>query len=288
MPDFNYTGQSDNPDDLDYIHRTLGDTEIYFVINRNKQPTTRDCAFRVTGKQPEIFDPVSGGIRPVNAFRQANGCTTLPLEFDRFGSYFVVFRKPIDKEIAGKDETNFPNLVKQQDLVGPWTVTFDSAWGGPAVANFPELVSWTQRPEEGIKFYSGKAMYHKTFDLLGGPKIIQGSSEKTQRLFLDLGDVRTVAEVRLNGKKLGVLWCFPWRVDITNAVKPTGNVLEIDVVNLWANRVIGDLNLPKEKRLTKTHDVFRFDEITSKTPLIDSGLLGPVSVLEARNDLVNE
>ncbi len=90
--------------------------------------------------------------------------------------------------------------------------------------------------------------------------------------------------MRLNGEKLGILWCFPWRVDITKAVKPTGNVLEIDVINLWANRVIGDLNKPKEQRVTKTHDVFRFADNMGSTPLIDAGLLGPVSVLEARND----
>jgi hypothetical protein len=87
-----------------------------------------------------------------------------------------------------------------------------------------------------------------------------------------------VAEVRLNGKKLGILWCSPWRVEITDAVKPTGNLLEVDVINLWANRVIGDLNQPKEERLTQTHDGFRFDFLTGKTQLIKSGLLGPVKV----------
>jgi len=94
-----------------------------------------------------------------------------------------------------------------------------------------------------------------------------------------LGNVKEVAEVRLNGKKLGILWCSPWRVDITKAVKPTGNVLEIDVINLWANRVIGDLNQPKEKRLTKTHDAFRFDMLTKNTRPIGSGLLGPVTLV---------
>ena len=84
--------------------------------------------------------------------------------------------------------------------------------------------------------------------------------------------------MRLNGKKLGVLWTAPWRVEITDAVRPSGNVLEIDVVNLWANRVIGDLNLPKEKRFTQTHDVFRFDMVRPTTPLLDSGLLGPVTL----------
>ena len=82
----------------------------------------------------------------------------------------------------------------------------------------------------------------------------------------------------MNGKKLGVLWTAPWRVEITDAVRPSGNVLEIDVVNLWVNRVVGDLNLPKEKRITETHDVFRFGMVRPTTPLLDSGLLGPVTL----------
>lgn len=277
-PDFTFPGQGAQPDKFDYIHRTSGDAEIYYVINRNRQPTTQDFTFRVTGKQPEIFDPVSGSIRPANAFRQADGCTTLPLALDRFGSCFVVFRKPIAKERAGNAERNFPKLVQVQNLTGPWNVAFDPAWGGPANAGFPALVSWTQRPEAGIKFYSGKATYRKTFDLSDDAGTVLATGRPTKRLFLDLGNVKEVAEVRLNGKKLGILWCFPWRVEITQAVKPTGNVLEVDVINLWANRVIGDLSQPKEKRFTQTHDVFRFDMLTKNTQLIESGLLGPVTL----------
>ena len=274
-PDFTFTGQKDQPEKFDYIHRTSAETEIYFVINRTNRIETFDFTFRVSGKQPEIWNAVTGEMYDALAFRQAGGCTTVPLEFDPFSSYFVVFRKPIPIEIAGKAERNFPVLDKLQNLFGPWNVAFDPAWGGPANAGFPELVSWTQRPEDGIRFYSGKATYHKTFDLS------EGSNNKSQRLFLDLGDVRNVAEVRLNGKKLGTLWCFPWRVEITEAVKATGNVLEIDVINLWANRVIGDLKQPNEKRFTKTHEVFRFDMVTGNTPPLDSGLLGPVRILSS-------
>jgi hypothetical protein len=98
-------------------------------------------------------------------------------------------------------------------------------------------------------------------------------------IFLDLGDVRSVAEIVLNGHSLGVLWCPPWRVKVTDYLKEKNNELEIKVTNLWANRVIGDLNLPPEKRFTKTHDIFRFGELQATTPLIDSGLLGPVRIL---------
>jgi hypothetical protein len=199
------------------------------------------------------------------------------LEFDRFGSDFIVFRKPIASEIAGTDARNFPQLAKLQHLASPWIVAFDPAWGGPTNAGFPDLTSWPQRPEEGIKFYSGTATYRTTFDLSDAAGAANETSHKAKGLFLDLGNVKEVAEVRLNGKKLGILWCFPWRVDITQAVKPAGNVLEIDVINLWANRVIGDLNKPKEERVTKTHEIFRFDMLTKNTPLIESGLLGPVT-----------
>ena len=96
-----------------------------------------------------------------------------------------------------------------------------------------------------------------------------------------IGQQQFLFEVRLNGKKLGVLWCFPWHVDITKAVKPTGNVLEVDVINLWANRVIGDLGQPKEKRYTKTHEAFQFDMLTKNTKPIESGLLGPVTLQRA-------
>ena len=274
-PDFTFTGQEANPDKFDYIHRTTPDTEIYFVINRTNQAETADFTFRVAGKQSEIWDPVTGEMREAVAFRQADGSTTLPLELDPFGSCFVVFRQPISHTVAGKAERNYLKLTEQQTLSGTWNVAFDPVWGGPDKIEFSGLTNWTKHSEEGVKFYSGKATYRKTFDLTGK------SNGKQQKLFIDLGDVRNVAEVRLNGKELGILWCYPWRVEITDAVKQKNNMLEIDVINLWTNRVIGDLNRPEEKRFTQTHDRFRFDMITGETPLLDSGLLGPVRILES-------
>lgn len=273
QPDFKFNSQDTDPEKFDYIHRTTDDAEIYFVINRRNQTERADFTFRVTGKQPEIWNPVNGEIRDAKAFRQADGSTTLPLELDRFGSYFIVFRKSIAETTAGKAEENFPRPVAVQNLSGAWNVAFDPAWGGPSQTEFSELASWTQHPDDGVKFYSGKATYSKTFDLP------EKSIDKNQHLFLDLGDVRNVAEVRLNGKNIGTLWCYPWRVEITEAIQTKGNKLEIDVINLWTNRVVGDLNLPKEERFTTTHDKFRFDMTTGMTPLLDSGLLGPVQLV---------
>jgi hypothetical protein len=273
-PDFEASPVGAKPAGLDFIHRTAAGTEIYFVSNRKGYPLSSDCAFRVDGKRPEIWDPVLGEIRDARAFRQAGGRTIVLLDFAPMQSFFVVFRKPIAAKAAGTAPRNFPRLVSVQEIAGSWKVAFDPRWGGPESAEFPELVSWTRRPEDGIKYYSGKATYRKTFDLEPS-----AAARSRKRVFLDLGAVKAVAEVRLNGRSLGVLWTAPWRVDITNAVRPAGNALEIDVINLWANRVIGDLNLPKEKRVTVTHDAFRFDMITKTTSLLDSGLLGPVSIL---------
>lgn len=271
QPDFSYAGQSSKPEMFDYIHRTNGDTEIYFVINRTDRTETNQFTFRVAGKQPEIWNPVTGEMRDAGAFKQEGGLTTLPLELAPYDSYFIVFRKPISDTAKGKEELNFPKLEPVRDLSDAWTVTFDTAWGGPGEVHFDTLANWIDRPEEGIKFYSGTTTYQKTFDL---------HKNTNERLILDLGDVKHVAEVRLNGVDLGILWCAPWQVDLTECVKETGNVLEVDVINLWANRVIGDWTLPVGKRFTKTHDAFRFDMLRGSTPLTDAGLLGPVRILK--------
>jgi hypothetical protein len=132
-------------------------------------------------------------------------------------------------------------------------------------------VDWTKWPEEGIKYYSGKARYVTTFEL-GTP-----ANDPPARIYLDLGELNNVAEVRVNGKDLGVLWAKPFRVDISGAGKTGRNDLEIDIVNLWPNRLIGDAHLPPEKWFCKTN-VRKF---TKDYPLLPSGLLGPVRLVSA-------
>ena len=257
---------------LNYLHRRMGNTDIYFVCNGSNGYASASCTFRVAGKLPEIWDPMSGGIRKAAAWSQAAGRTTVPLEFTPYGSTCVVFRQPVSTHAAGKAKENFPAFAPFCEIDGPWAVQFDPKWGGPASCEFGSLVSWTQRPEEGIKFYSGTATYRKTFDL---PKPVQ---KKGDRIWLDLGNVKELAEVRLNGKSLGVLWAFPFRVDVTDVLKARDNKLEVDVVNFWPNRIIGDQSLPPEQRFTRTN----IRKLTRETPLADSGLFGPVTLLAAR------
>lgn len=265
-PDFAYPSSA-NETELRFLHRSTDDSEVYFVSNRKDHAEQAECTFRVAGKRPELWDPVSGKTLPAVAFMQEGGLTTVPLQFDPNGSLFVIFREPIGADVQGQGRSNFPTYADGTEIQGPWEVNFDPKWGGPASATFEKLQSWTTRPEEGIKFYSGTATYRKTFDLpaaLRGPNI---------RIALDLGEVKYVARVRLNGKDLGVVWTKPFRVDLTEAVKPSGNVLEIDVANLWPNRIIGDSLLPPDQRFTRTNIVY-----TQDTPLWPSGLLGPVKL----------
>ena len=281
-PDFEYrSGDSPSsagadieaqPASLDYIHRTAGSTEIYFVANRSNMWVDADCLFRVQGKQPELWDPVRGATRRAGSWSQADGRTTLPLQFAPYGSIFVVFRKPAANSAASASGRNFASFTNASEITGPWTVRFDPKWGGPETVVFDQLSSWTSRPEEGIKYYSGTATYEKTFDL---PEALR---EPGRRVSLDLGQAKELAEVRINGRSVGVTWAMPFRLEITGVVKPTGNHLEIEVVNFWPNRIIGDQYLPAEKRFTRTN----IRRLTRNTPLMDSGLLGPVRLLAER------
>ena len=269
QPDF---ALANSPPDasLDYIHRRAGDTDIYFVSNQGNRAEEPQCLFRVRGRQPEIWDPLTGRIRDAVAFGQTiDGRILLPLQFAPRGSLFVVFRKPLLPGQRGTASGNFPNLSPFQEIKGPWKVAFDPKWGGPASVDFPELVDWTRRPEDGIRYYSGKAVYQKTFELPAT------ALKPGTRLWLDLGELNHLGEVRLNGRDLGVLWTRPFRVDVTEAVRAGANQLEIAIINLWPNRLIGDSKLPRAKRYTKTN-VEKFNQ--GEHPLLESGLLGPVTL----------
>jgi hypothetical protein len=265
-PDFDCAGN--NPEtEIDYFHRRDGAAEIYFVASRGKQPEALQATFRVSGKAPELWDAVSGEHRFADAYAENGGRTTLPLDLAPCGSMFVVFRAPASSHPA-RSTSNSPRFTTVQELSGPWTVAFDPKWGGPASATFAQLTSWTTRTEPGIEFYSGTAVYRKSFDL--PPELAN------QSLWLDLGNVRELAEVKVNGRSCGITWSPPFRVDLSRAVKPGANQLEVEVVNFWPNRVIGDDTLPPAQRLTRTN----VRKLTRQTPLMESGLFGPVKLVE--------
>jgi len=271
-PDFEATGSTDEGT-IDWIHRRTDDAEIYFVASRWEHPERISATFRVAGKRPELWDPVTGIMRDASAFQEENGRTIVPLEFGSFGSTFVVFRKSVSGNVAGKAASNYPKTQILSTLAGPWTVNFDPKWGGPETVIFDQLMDWTNSPDPGVKYYSGTAVYHKQFEL-------PHEWSKDQRLLLDLGEVHEVAFVRLNGHNLGVVWTKPACIDISSAVQPGKNDLDLTIVNLWPNRLGYDESLPKEKRLTETN----IHKFSPASPLLSSGLIGPVNILAATDN----
>lgn len=187
------------------------------------------------------------------------------------------------------------NLPTPITLRGPWQVRFAPGWGAPATATFPDLIDWSKHPESGIKYYSGSARYERDMmipaDWLGGER----------RVRLDLGTVAVMARIRLNGRDLGTLWKPPYEVDLTRAAKPGANRLEISVVNLWPNRLIGDEQLPEDSERNadgtlkswpawlqegKPSPSGRFTFTSWRlwkkdSPLQPSGLIGPVTLRPA-------
>jgi len=266
-------------DSIRYGHRQTNDREIYFLSNKSNKKIQSDCIFRVGKEQPELWDPVTGTNRPLPQYEQKNGLTTIPLKFDSYQSFFVVFpRKESSQTSTKAGSRNFPQFTPKQTLKGAWEVSFDSKWGPFDFAQgeetdkvtFDKLYDWSKSEDLGIKYYSGVAQYSKSFDLLELP-------EPGTPVFLNIGKVHEMARVRLNGKYLGVIWCSPWQVDITNALKEGDNKFEIDVANLWPNRLIGDAALPKEQRLSWTIEEHPYK---AESELLPSGLLGPVVILE--------
>jgi len=424
-PDFDYraTGGSGR---LVYIHRRVGNAEVYFVSNQEYRTVAVDCRFRIAGRLPELWHADTGAMETASLWRQEKGRTIVSLRFEPAESVFVVFRKPapsdhlvtalrqgpaapkpqaerIEVKLAryealdgsrGADVTarvrqmveqgyteigasndvfgdpvplvvkrlriewtlnGVPRQATEQEggtivlgtrtraaaprdwtleagtagsvnlipwragayefrtakgavrrltvkadatvlnVEGPWTVRFKPGWGAPPSATFPRLVSWTERPEEGIRYFSGWAVYAKTLN------VPAGMAARGRRTELDLGAVKNFAEVTLNGKPLGVLWKAPFRLDVTGLLKAGRNTLEVKVTNLWPNRLIGDEQLPADvewngnalrawpdwvwsgaprpRRERLTFTTWRF--WTKDSPLLESGLLGPVTIQSA-------
>jgi len=174
-----------------------------------------------------------------------------------------------------KEAFDVSDVPPSFDLIGSWTVNFPPDWGAPDQAIFPELISWTDSDQEGIRYFSGIATYSKTFD------IPQDYIDDELVIHLDLGRVREVAEVFLNGEKLQILWKPSYQVDISRAIKPGTNSLSIEVANTWSNRLTGDGRQPEGRQYTKTNisgPNFQNNILWKDAPLLESGLLGPVSI----------
>ncbi len=415
---------------LEFIHRVVGDTDIYFVSNQRARVEEVDVTFRVSGKTPKLWHPDTGKREKAAVYVEKDGRITIPLRFEPAGSVFVVFRKSAveagvsarphfvavshagarqpkssapkleirraiyeaidgagsadvtervkamvrdgtlslnaNNQMMGGDPTpnhlkrlrveyllngtphtvivnenedlelpppsgrsEFPvyelalaadgkaelkawqpgvyefksasgktqkvevkNVAKPLEVTGQWELSFPPNWGAPPKVTLDKLISWTEHSDPGVRYFSGTATYTKEFDI---PKEMLNPR---RAIYLDLGRVKNLCEVTVNGKDFGVLWKPPFRVDITGVARAGKNRLEIRVTNLWVNRLIGDEQFPDDsewqgKRLRQFPQWFlegkprpskqrltftTWKHWTKDSPLLESGLLGPVTV----------
>ncbi len=275
-------------------------TDVFFIANAARAAGSATVRFPVNDRRPELWHPVTGDMRSLPGYQAGADFIDVPLHFEDSESYFVVFRPPAFGRLDSSAAANFPELQPVRSLAqARWNVTFDTQWGGPPSATFPWLIDWKDHADPRIRFYSGTASYSTTFTA--------NAPSGAARVWLDLGVVKDLARVRLNGRDLGVLWTAPWRVEITAALREGENRLEVDVTNTWANRLIGDEHEPPDcewnegdrgyggplKRYPSwvlhgtprpsiaRHTFTTWNYFTADSPLQSSGLLGPVLLLSS-------
>jgi alpha-L-rhamnosidase len=276
-----------------WIHRHTQDADIYFVANQADTPAHIDVRFRVSGKDVQIWRPMDGVIAEAGYTQRADvelrtgnrepdlqpalytaekGFTIVPLNLAERESVFVIFRNP-----ASTTERNEPLPVdrKLATVSGPWALSFPANWGALASVQMPKLTSWTDSSDPGVKYFSGTATYSKTV------QVPASWLHPGRHIWLDLGRVRDIAEVKVNGKPAGLVWAPPYRVDVTSELKPGTNSLEIAVTNEWTNRQLGDRLGPPDKRVLASTGAGPGGGLfgpASQTPP-DSGLIGDVSFI---------
>jgi hypothetical protein len=244
------------PDGMLWKHRQDADTDIYFLSNQQDEERTETISFRVNDRTPELWWPDSGKRESV-PFTVEGNRTTVTLPFDPAGSVFVVFRKGASTAAPRKGV-----LHPVAALNGFWQVEFPSQ-----TETFKELISWTEHDDPVIKYFSGTAVYRTKFKV----------EDVNEALVLDLGRVDEIARVRVNGQEVGTLWKYPYTVDISAAINKGQNALEIEVVNTWLNRLVGD-----EQKNVATPETFTTAKTWNKrTKLESAGLIGPVRLMVA-------
>lgn len=252
------------PDGMLYTHRSRDGAHLYFLSNQSDSSRTDTAAFRISGMQPELWNPVNGEIRALADYECRGGMTFVPLHFNPREAFFIVFRG--DGKPAG---ANIPKYCEAGSLGEGWSLVFKPAYASPFAAKRPVLGNWAENEDPDIRYFSGTATYGNRFRF---------KPEEGTRYYLDLGEVGGMARVRLNGKEFPTLWCQPYRIDITEVLKRGVNTIEIDVVNCWWNRLVGDTQ-PGVEPVTSPMSV----TWSKDSPLLESGLTGPVRILYLSN-----
>jgi hypothetical protein len=267
--DFDYT-KPESDTNLLFVHRKLADGDLYFVDNRNDRDEVLDTSFRVTGKEAELWHADTGMTEPAS-FQTVNGRTTVPLHLEPWGTVFVVFRKA-----AKTSSRSLPKIVDATitTVEGPWDLSFEPNLGAPANITLDKLTSWSESSDDGVKYFSGKGTYAKTIDAAADWFV------KDAHVWLDLGDVKNLAEVTVNGKPLGIVWKTPYRIDVTGVLKTGKNTVDISVTNAWVNRIVGD----RQPNVTKSYTFTSPKFYKADSKLVASGLLGPVKIIRSSRE----
>jgi hypothetical protein len=252
---------------VSWIHRRDGNTDIYFLVNRTNTTLDLSGRFRVDSRNVAIWNPDDGSIGPVS-YNSDSTSTTVSMQLTAHGAVFVVFQ---NKAVESVNVVWKP-YAELKELAGAWDLNFPKGWGAPGTVSIPQLASWTENTDEGIKYFSGTGTYLK---------IVEVKKEwlnRGARIILDLGVVKDMAEVYVNGKRLAFLWKSPFQVDITDVVKAGNNKLQVLVTNQWTNRLVGDREYPERKVLASYPPPFG----RRQYELSESGLIGPVKLLTYR------
>ena len=247
-----------------FIHRATDEGDIYFISNQSENPVDINPSFRVAGKLPELWNPLTAEIRLLPEFTCADGVTTVPVRLEGFESSFIIFRK---KGTPSKTTArNYPVKEVLATVSSPWQVDFEKGKRGPEeTVTFPALQDWTENTDPSIRYFSGKAIYTNRITLDELPQ---------KALYLDLGKVMVMAKVKINGQYVGGVWTTPYRLPVGDFLRKGENLIEVEVVNNWRNRLIGDASLPEKERGTWTN----VNPWNADSPLQSSGLIGPVEI----------
>jgi hypothetical protein len=272
IPDFQFASDLDSAM-LDYIHRRTANDDIYFIRNVKNATYEANLTFRNTDKTPQLWNPVDGSFYELTNLQRQAGSTTFRLQVQPYESFFIVFRKnPKKAPLTNKQSP----ILSTKEIKGEWEVRFPHGWGVPTRTTFPELVSWISAKDSAIHYFSGVAAYHKTFEI-NSEDIQQG-----KRIFLDLGIVREVAEVWLNGHHLGERCFLPYSYEVTPYLKIGKNYLVVEVANVLNNRMVGDAKVPEPYRRTKSNIIKgknAWMRPWAEVSLVESGLLGTVRLI---------
>lgn len=249
-----------------YVHRQTADADIYWLDNRSDDENKATVSFRVTGKLPQLWNPQTGKIEKVS-YQIKDGRTIVPLKFESWEAYFIIFANATTIASYTKPAVAESEIAAAK---GDWKVTFQEGRGAPKQAVLSKLTSLSENSDPGIKYFSGTASYENVITL---PAVAKNDS-----YILDLGDVKNIAEVTVNGKQIGTVWKKPYRIDVTSALKSGSNSVSIKVTNLWVNRLIGDAQPGVTSKITYTTMPF----YKADSALLPSGLMGPVRLIEQK------